>query len=130
MGGGRSADEEAVERVVHRWRSARCRYEAGPTGFGLPSSDLARGQLRCRCAGLVPRRSGDRVKTDPRDARKLARLRGRRARADLCPSPELEAAVAADIVEADRVVGLPLAHRCSDLELLSLGEAAVRPVWL
>ena len=27
-------DEEAVERLLRRWPSARCCYEAGPTGFG------------------------------------------------------------------------------------------------
>ena len=28
-------DLEAVERVLRRWPSVRCCYEAGPTGFGL-----------------------------------------------------------------------------------------------
>src|SRR3954453_3054927 len=68
-------DEEAVERVLRRWPVVRCCYEAGPTGFGLYRYLLARG-IDCQVVapGLVPRRPGDRVKTDPRDARKLARL--------------------------------------------------------
>jgi transposase len=43
--------------------------------------------------GLVPQRPGDRVKTDPRDARKLARLlAGGLLEPIFVPSPELEAA--------------------------------------
>src|SRR4029453_14116278 len=50
-------------------------YEAGPTGFGL-----ARGlqQLGVRCVVVAPskleRPPGDRVKTDRRDAERLARV--------------------------------------------------------
>src|SRR6059058_5055748 len=68
-------DEEAVERLLRRWPAARCCYEAGPTGFGLYRHLVERG-IDCRVVapGLVPQRPGDRVKTDPRDARKLARL--------------------------------------------------------
>jgi transposase len=53
--------------------SVACCYEAGPTGYGL-ARDL--GALGWRCdviaPSLVPRKSGDRVKTDRRDALKLA----------------------------------------------------------
>src|SRR2546427_4527733 len=68
-------DEEAVERALRRWPSVRCCYEAGPTGFGLHRHLVARG-IDCAVVapGLVPQRPGERVKTDPRDARKLARL--------------------------------------------------------
>ncbi len=49
--------------------------------------------------GLVPQRPGDRVKTDPRDARKLARLHaGGLLEPIHVPSPELEAA--RDLVRA------------------------------
>ena len=70
-----SYDEEAVERVLRRWPAARCCYEAGPTGFGLQRHLVERG-IDCLVVapGLVPQRPGDRVKTDSRDARKLARL--------------------------------------------------------
>jgi transposase len=71
---------------VRRWPSVRCCYEAGPTGFGLYRHLIGRG-IDCSVVapGLVPQRPGERVKTDPRDARKLARLlAGRPARADLC----------------------------------------------
>jgi transposase len=68
-------DEEAVERLLRRWPVVRCCYEAGPTGFALYRHLTERG-IDCAVVapGLVPRRPGDRVKTDPRDARKLARL--------------------------------------------------------
>src|SRR6266540_314289 len=68
-------DEEAVERTLRRWPGVRCCYEAGPTGFGLYRHLVERG-IDCAVVapGLVPQRPGDRVKTDSRDARKLARL--------------------------------------------------------
>jgi len=93
-------DEEAVERVLRRWPAVRCCYEAGPTGYGLYRHLVERG-IACQVVapGLVPQRPGDRVKTDPRDARKLARLHaGGLLEAIYVPSPELEAA--RDLVRA------------------------------
>jgi transposase len=53
----------------------RAVYEAGPTGFGLARAGVERGiDVRVVAAGKVPRASGDRVKTDKRDAERLARL--------------------------------------------------------
>jgi transposase len=53
----------------------RAVYEAGPTGFGLARAASDRGiDVRVVAAGKVPRASGDRVKTDKRDAERLARL--------------------------------------------------------
>lgn len=50
-------------------------YEAGPTGFGLART-LAGEQIRCVVAApsKINRAPGERVKTDARDARLLARL--------------------------------------------------------
>jgi transposase len=50
-------------------------YEAGPTGFGLARS-LTAGGIECVVAApsKLQRPAGDRVKTDVRDARHLARL--------------------------------------------------------
>ena len=93
-------DEEAVERALRRWPSVRCCYEAGPTGFGLYRHLSVRG-LQCQVVapGLVPQRPGDRVKTDQRDARKLARLlAGGLLEPIHVPSPEQEAA--RDLVRA------------------------------
>src|SRR5438874_862477 len=93
-------DEEAVERLLRRWPSVRCCYEAGPTGFGLYRHLVERG-IDCAVVapGLVPQRPSDRVKTDPRDARKLARLlAGGLLEPIHVPSPEREAA--RDLVRA------------------------------
>lgn len=84
-GGGESADverifhdEESVRRLIGRFADRgrlRVCYEAGPTGYGL-YRQLAGMGVRCQVVApsLVPVRSGDRVKTDRRDARRLARL--------------------------------------------------------
>ncbi len=75
-------------------------YEAGPTGFGLARSLLAAG-VRCVVAApsKLQRPSGDRVKTDARDALHLARLlRLDEITAVVVPSVEQEAA--RDLVRA------------------------------
>jgi transposase len=93
-------DEEAVVRALRRWPLARCCYEAGPTGFGLQRYLVERG-IDCQVVapGLVPQRPGDRIKTDSRDARKLARLLAGGLLAPIhVPTPELEAA--RDLVRA------------------------------
>ena len=53
----------------------RAAYEAGPTGYGL-ARELARREVGCVVAApsKIPRGSGERVKTDRRDAELLARL--------------------------------------------------------
>ena len=53
----------------------RVSYEAGPTGYGL-ARELAKRGVECVIAApsKIPRASGDRVKTDRRDAESLARL--------------------------------------------------------
>jgi transposase len=50
-------------------------YEAGPTGYGLARGAVERGlDVRVCAPGSIPRAPGDRVKTDRRDAERLARL--------------------------------------------------------
>ncbi len=76
-----SNDLQALEKVLRKIARAHggavlevC-YEAGPCGFGI-ARRLA--QLKIACVvvapSMTPTRSGDRVKTHKRDARKLARL--------------------------------------------------------
>jgi transposase len=80
--GAISHDLHAVEKFLARLRQVhgpevliRACYEAGPCGFGLARRLL---QLGVECSvvapSMTPTRSGDRIKTDRRDARKLARL--------------------------------------------------------
>ena len=87
---------------VRRWRRSSgwgaCRapvravYEAGPTGFGLARAARAAGIEMMVCSpGAIPRQPGDRVKTDKRDALKLARLHAAgQLRAVLVPDLPLE----------------------------------------
>lgn len=70
--------EDAVRRLVKRLgrkEDLRVCYEAGPTGYGLYWL-LAQMGVACDVVApsLIPRRPGDKIKTDRRDARKLARL--------------------------------------------------------
>lgn len=74
-------DLHALEKVFAKLRKAhpgaelRVCYEAGPTGFVLARR---LGQLKIECTvvapSLIPSKSGERIKTDRRDALKLARL--------------------------------------------------------
>ncbi len=87
-------DHTAIERAIARWPAARACYEAGPTGYGLQRHLTAAG-IECSVVApaLVPQRPGDRVKTDSRDARALARLhQGGLLEAIWVPDPETEAA--------------------------------------
>jgi transposase len=63
-----------VERV-RRQRPVACCYEAGPCGFELQRALVAQ-DVPCDviAPALIPRRPGDRVKTDRRDAGQLAVL--------------------------------------------------------
>lgn len=71
-------DEASVRRLIGRFADRgqlRVCYEAGPTGFGLYRL-LASMGVACQVVApaLVPRAPADRVKTDRRDCRRLARL--------------------------------------------------------
>ena len=71
-------DEPSVRRLIGRFpdrAGLRACYEAGPTGFGLYRLLTSMG-VACRVVApsLIPKAPGDRVKTDRRDCRRLARL--------------------------------------------------------
>jgi transposase len=71
-------DEASVRRLVDRFADRgllRVCYEAGPTGFGLYRLLRSMG-VACDVVApsLIPRAPADRVKTDRRDCRRLARL--------------------------------------------------------
>lgn len=73
-----SSDSPTILRFVdrlHRQGPIRCCYEAGPCGFELQRALSAR-DLPCDviAPALIPRRPGDRIKTDRRDAGQLAIL--------------------------------------------------------
>jgi transposase len=83
----------AIEWLVTLPGPVRAVYEAGPTGFGLARAARAAGVEMMVCSpGAIPRQPGDRVKTDTRDALKLARLHAAgQLRPIVVPLPELEA---------------------------------------
>jgi transposase len=64
-----------MRKLSERYEMVHVCYEAGPTGYGLYRQILALGH-RCMVVApsLIPRRPGDRVKTNRRDAKSLARL--------------------------------------------------------
>jgi hypothetical protein len=71
-------DEPSVRRLVGRLgdpRRLRACYEAGPTGFELARLLHSMG-VGCQviAPSLIPKAPGDKVKTDKRDCRRLARL--------------------------------------------------------
>ena len=73
-----ASDQATILRFVDRLRrqgAVTCCYEAGPCGFELQRALTAHG-VPCDviAPALIPRRPGDRVKTDRRDAGQLAVL--------------------------------------------------------
>ena len=71
--------ETGVRQLIRSIKSlegtVRCAYEAGPCGYELYRVLVSKG-IECSVAApsLTPRRPGERVKTDRRDAKKLAEL--------------------------------------------------------
>ena len=64
----------AAKLASHGWRLRFC-YEAGPCGYGI-QRQLSEAGHECVVVApsLIPRKPGDRVKTDRRDAANLAKL--------------------------------------------------------
>lgn len=89
-------EEGSVRHLIGRFgdpAALRCCYEAGPCGFELHRL-LASMGVACDVVApsLIPRRAGERVKTDKRDASRLARLhRAGGLTAIRVPSPAEEA---------------------------------------
>lgn len=89
---------EGIRRWVRRLRRRstgriRCCYEAGPLGYGLQRTLVSLG-VDCIviAPSLIPSRPGDRIKTDRRDALKLAELLAAGLLTEVrVPTPEQEA---------------------------------------
>lgn len=100
IGGDLAALDKALRRLIARGHRLQVVYEAGPCGFVI-ARHLASLGIACMVVApsSIPKRSGDRVKTDRRDALMLARL----ARADeLSPVrvPNLQDEAVRDLVRA------------------------------
>ena len=106
-------------------------YEAGPCGYGIQRRLSARGHDCVVVApSLIPKRAGDRVKTDRRDAASLARLhRAGELTAVWVPDPGHEAM--RDLVRArlDAVHALRRARQQLSGFLLRHGCHYGRPAW-
>jgi transposase len=104
-------DLEPLDKVVRALRARGRRlhfvYEAGPCGFGLHRHLTTQGEA-CTVVSPshIPKRSGDRIKTDRRDSQALARLhRAGELRAIYVPTSDDEAL--RDLVRArEDAVGL------------------------
>jgi transposase len=71
----KEATRKLVAKLSQRYQKLHFCYEAGPTGYGLHRWLTELGHSNSVVApSLIPKRPGDRVKTNRRDAQSLARL--------------------------------------------------------
>jgi transposase len=69
------ATARLIRKLAGRYETLHICYEAGPTGYGLYRQIIKLGhECMVVAPSLIPRRPGDRVKTNRRDAQSLARL--------------------------------------------------------
>lgn len=93
-----SNDRRGVKRLIKKLKglgdSVSCCYEAGPCGFTL-QRQIRKAGIKCAviAPSLVPTRSGDRIKTDRRDAKKLANLWQAELLTEVYPPTEAQEAV-------------------------------------
>ena len=67
--------ERLIGKLAGRYETLRVCYEAGPTGYGLHRQVRALGHdCTVVAPSLIPRKPGERIKTNRRDAVTLARL--------------------------------------------------------
>jgi transposase len=116
----RGRPHEVIDYLETVPKPFRAVYEAGPTGYGLARRAAERGLWVEVCApGHILKRAQDRIKTDKRDAAKLARLLlAGELRAVRIPTPEEEQL--RDLVRAREDVRVDLMrarHRLSKLLL-------------
>src|SRR5215471_3961242 len=70
-----AALQRLVRKLGHDGAKLRFCYEAGPCGYGIQRQLSALGhQCIVVAPSLIPKRPGDRIKTDRRDASSLAKL--------------------------------------------------------
>jgi transposase len=93
-------EQAAVRRFIRQLEreadgaEVRCFYEAGPCGYAL-KRELDKTDIVCEVVApaLIPVKPGDRVKTDRRDARKLAELARAGLLTEVIPPTEDQEAV-------------------------------------
>lgn len=88
-----NALDKFLRKQISQGANLRCIYEAGPTGFGLYHYLISNG-VDCivTAPSMIPKKSGEKIKNDRRDAQNLARLhRAGELKAIYVPEPEDEA---------------------------------------
>lgn len=129
-------DEAAVRRFIRKLKArapgaiATC-YEAGPTGFHLQRV-IQQQEVACWviAPSLIPAKPGDRVKTDRRDATKLAKLFRGELLTEVHPPSEADEAVR-DLCrarEAAKQDSTAAKHRLTKF-LLRRGERCSAKAW-
>ena len=100
IGGDLVALDKALRKLISRGQRLHIVYEAGPCGFVIWRHLTAQG-MHCEVVApsSIPKRSGDRVKTDRRDAIMLARL-GRAGELTAVRVPEVADEAVRDLVRA------------------------------
>jgi transposase len=129
-------EPRAIERLRRQLErdapgAIECCYEAGPTGYTLQRR-LTTARIHCRviAPSLIPQAPGDRIKTDRRDARKLAYLLRADVLTEIQP-PSEDAEAVRDLVRARddaRADLMRSRHRLSKL-LLRRGHVYPRESW-
>lgn len=111
-------DERSIRKLVRRLdrdakgREIRICYEAGTCGYALQRRLEASGKVVCEviAPSLIPTKPGDRIKTDRRDARKLAELYRAGVLTTVSPPSEEQEAIR-DLCRCREDVRADL-HRC------------------
>lgn len=88
-----SKGKDRLAKRLSEFGTIRCAYEAGPCGYDLRRFLEGKG-IRCDVVApsLIPKKSGDRVKTDRKDAEKIARMHRMGELTPIhVPTPEKEA---------------------------------------
>jgi transposase len=120
-----------TEKLAGRKRTLRFCYEAGPCGYGIQRQLSSMGH---ECAvvapSLIPRKPGDRIKTDRRDAINLAKLH---RTGELTPVwvPDQAHEAIRDLVRARQATVRTLRQARQQLSgfLLRHGQHYHRPAW-
>jgi transposase len=101
---GSGTDTQSLGRLLKKLRGlpgeVRCVYEAGVCGYELQRY-LTKNGIKCEIAApaLIPKKAGDRIKNDRRDARKLGRL-NRSNELTMIHIPDEEQEAARDLLRA------------------------------
>src|SRR6201996_7511625 len=120
-----------VAKLARGGRALRFCYEAGPCGYGIQRQLTTAGQECVVVApSLIPRKPGERIKTDRRDANNLAKLhRAGELTPVWVPDPAHEAI--RDLVRARQAAVRTVRHARQQLSgfLLRHGHHYNRPAW-